>query len=100
MGPPTPLPVAPTPAAVAAEPVEVPPLPTPVSENQTFVTVDDVPRYKIGSSDVLDILLATGFAQEKLTVAVKANGNITVDFHEARVAGLTPRRRAASLIVR
>jgi polysaccharide export outer membrane protein len=89
MGPAAPVPVAPAPAAVAAEPVEVASLPAPVLENQTFVTLDDVPRYKIGSGDILDILLTTGFAQEKLTVAVKANGRVTVDFHEVKVAGLT-----------
>lgn len=73
------------------------PLPQPVSENQTFVTLEGVPRYKIGPGDVLEILLARGLAQERQTVAVKANGMVTVAFVEAKVAGRTTEQAAEEI---
>jgi len=74
-----------------------PPLPQPVLENRTFVTINGVPRYKIGPGDVLEILLARELAQEKQTVAVKANGMVTVAFLEAKVAGLTTEQAAEEI---
>jgi len=72
-----------------AEVPEAPPAPQPVTENQTFVTLEGIPRYKIGPGDILEILLTRGVTQEKQTVVVKANGMVTVAFVEAKVGGLT-----------
>lgn len=68
-----------------------------VAENQTFVTLDGVPRYKIGPGDVLEILLARELAQEKLIAAVKANGMVSVAFLEAQVAGRTTEQAAEEI---
>lgn len=99
-----PAPVAPAATgAVAAEPgapaeaTEGPSLPLPVTENQTFVTLNGVPQYKIGPSDVLEILLTRGVTQERQTAVVKANGMVTVVFLEAKVAGLTTEQAAEEL---
>ncbi len=81
----------------AAEAPEPPPLPQPVRENQTFVTVEGVPRYKIGPGDLLEILLTRGLTQEKQTVVVKTNGVVTVGFVEAKVAELTPEQAAEEI---
>lgn len=80
-----------------AEVPEPPPLPQPVRENQTFVTVEGVPRYKIGPGDLLEILLTRGLTQEKQTVVVKTNGVVTVGFVEAKVAELTPEQAAEEI---
>lgn len=82
------------PAPAVTPPAAVAPAPTatviqPVTENRAFVTVDGVPRYKIGSGDVLEILLATGLTQERQTAVVKANGTVSAAFLEVRVGGLT-----------
>lgn len=68
-----------------------------VAENQTFVTLDGVARYKIGPGDVLEILLARELAQEKLTAAVKASGMVSVAFLEAKVAGRTTEQAAEEI---
>lgn len=89
----------------AAEAPETPPLPQtetsslpyPVAENQAFVTLEGVPRYKIGPGDVVDILLTRGFVQERQTAAVKANGMVNVAFVEAKVAGLTTEQAAEEI---
>lgn len=81
------------PQAQAEAPPAVPVPPT-VAENQTFVTLDGVPRYKIGPGDVLEILLTRGLVQERLTAAVKANGMVTVAFLGAKVAGRTTEQAA------
>ncbi len=80
-----------------AEIREAPPLPRPVTENQTFVILEGVARYKIGPGDVLEILLARGAAQEKQTVVVKASGMVTVAFVEAKVAGRTTEQAAEEI---
>lgn len=88
-------PAAPPPAAAPeirppAQPSpEPPPVLHPVTENQTFLTVEGVPRYKIGPGDVLEILLATGLTQERQTAVVRANGTVSAAFLEVKVAGLT-----------
>jgi len=87
-------------AALAARPeapAEAPALPEHVTENQTFVTLNGVPQYKLGSGDLLEILLTRGVTQERQTVAVKANGTVTVAFVEAKVAGLTTEQAAEQL---
>ncbi|MBI4011114.1 MAG: SLBB domain-containing protein [Candidatus Rokubacteria bacterium] len=84
-GPAATAPAVPPPAASAPEAV-APPV---VTENKAFVTIDGVPRYKIGPGDVLEILLATGLTQERQTGVVKANGNIGAAFLEVKVGGLT-----------
>jgi polysaccharide export outer membrane protein len=68
-----------------------------VLENRTFVTLEGVPRYKIGPGDVLEILLARGLVQERLTAAVKANGMITVAFLDAKVGGRTTEQAAEEI---
>ena len=89
------------PAAFAAEPqapVETQEaLPQPVTENQTFVTLDGLPQYKIGPGDILEVLLTREVIQERQTVAVKANGTVSVAFIEAKVAGLTTEQAAEEL---
>ncbi|MFN3476750.1 MAG: SLBB domain-containing protein [Candidatus Methylomirabilales bacterium] len=85
------------PQAPDPETMEESPLPPPVVENQTFITLDGVPRYKIGPGDVLEVLLTRGFLQEKQTVAVKANGMVTVVSFEAKVAGLTTEQAAEEI---
>jgi len=82
------------PAPAVTAPAAAGPAPTaaviqPVTENRAFVTVDGVPRYKIGSGDVLEILLATGLTQDRQTAVVKANGTVSAAFLEVRVGGLT-----------
>lgn len=76
---------------------EDPPLPQAVAENQTFITINGVPRYKIGPGDVLEVLLTRGFIQDKQTVVVKANGMVTVVSFEAKVAGLTAEQAAEEI---
>lgn len=71
-----------------------PPLPQPALENQSFVTIDGIPRYKIGPGDVLEVLLTKGLTQEKHTVVVKQNGLVNVAFFTAQVGGLTAEQAA------
>jgi len=71
--------------------------PQAVAENQTFVTIDGVPRYKIGPGDVLEVLLTRGLAQEKQTVAVRANGTVTLALLAVKVAGLTEEQAAEEI---
>jgi polysaccharide export outer membrane protein len=61
------------------------------------VTVDGVPRYKLGAGDVIEVLLATGLTQERQTSVVKANGNASAAFLEVRVAGLTTDQAADAI---
>ncbi len=72
-------------------------LPEPVAENQTFVTLEGIPRYKIGPGDVLEVFLTKGFSQEKHTVGVKPNGSVTVAFFDATVMGLTAEQAAEEI---
>lgn len=72
-------------------------LPEPVEENQTFVIFGGVPRYKIGSGDLLEVLLTKGFTQELHTVVVKPSGMVTVATFNAKVTGLTTEQAAAEI---
>ena len=85
---------APSPPAEAAEPLV---LPSRVAENRTFVTIDGVPRYRIGAGDVLDITLTRELALDKMSAAVRPNGRVTVGFFEAAVAGLTTDQAEAEI---
>jgi len=64
-------------------------LPPVVQENESFVTIDGVTWYRIGSADVLDVVLAKELAQDRHATEVKSNGKVTLGFFEVRVAGLT-----------
>lgn len=82
----------PVPGAAAQEPVRpvgAPYAPKEVTENETFITLDGIPQYKIGSGDVLEIVLPKGAAQEKVSAVVKRSGVIAVAGVEVKVAGLT-----------
>ena len=60
-----------------------------VAENETFITVDGTPQYKIGPGDVLEIVLPQGAPQEKISVPVKRNGAVVIAGVAVKVAGLT-----------
>lgn len=72
-------------------------LPPAVTENETFVTIDGVPHYRIGPGDVLDVLLTSELAQDHRTAAVRASGRVTIGFFEAPVAGLTVEQAAREI---
>lgn len=82
------------PPSEAAEPARHPPV---VAENQTFVTIDGVPRYKIGPGDVLEVLLIRELARDQLSVTVRESGKVTVELFEAAVAGLTSDQAAREI---
>ncbi|MFQ5828904.1 MAG: SLBB domain-containing protein [Candidatus Methylomirabilia bacterium] len=84
----------PSPPPKPADPPRLPPM---VEENQTFVTVNGIPQYKIGPGDVLDVLLTKELAQERLSVTVRATGKVTIGFFEVTVGGLTPERAAEEI---
>lgn len=86
-----------SPPAARSETARPSPLPPIVTENQTFVTIDGVPQYKIGPGDVLEVLLTRELAQDRLSVAVRTNGKVTVASFGATVAGLTPEQAASEL---
>lgn len=96
-----PAPAAAPPPSVAQPPPAAPapeaPQLEPVTENRTFVTIEGVPRYKLGAGDVLDVLVTTGLAQERQTVAVKPSGRVNVALVEAQVSGLTAEQAAEEL---
>ncbi len=73
------------------------PLPEPALENETFVTLDGIARYKIGPGDVLELLLTKGFTQEKHTAMVQSDGMVTVTFFSAKVMGLTTQQAAEEI---
>ncbi len=79
------------------EPAQSSPLPEPALENETFVTLDGIARYKIGPGDVLDLLLTKGFTQEKHTAMVQSDGMVTVTFFNAKVMGLTTQQAAEEI---
>jgi polysaccharide export outer membrane protein len=87
---PQPLPPAPPPPL----PQELPPTPT---ENRTFVTVDGVPQYRIGPTDVLDVFVTRGAVQERFQVPVRANGRVAVSLVEVPVDGLTADQAAQAI---
>ncbi len=84
------LPLPPTPEVVEE-------LPPPVSENQTFVTIDGAPQYRIGPGDVLDVFITRGSVQDRVQVPVRANGRVAVSFVEVPVEGLTADQAAAAI---
>ena len=84
-------------ASSSPEPAQSSPLPEPALENETFVTLDGIARYKIGPGDVLEILLTKGFAQEKHTAMVQSDGMVTVTFFNAKVMGLTTQQAAEEI---
>ena len=63
--------------------------PAAVEENESFVTVDGVPWYKIGPGDLLDVVLTRELAQDRIVSEVKPNGKVTLGFFEVKVGGLT-----------
>jgi len=64
-------------------------LPPVVQENETFVTIEGVTWYRIGPSDVVDVVLTKELAQDRHASEVKSNGKVTLGFFEVNVAGLT-----------
>jgi polysaccharide export outer membrane protein len=82
-------------AAASVAAAEPSPLPPPVDENQTFVTVDGRPTYKIGPGDALEVVLAKDLAQDRAAVDVTPGGRVTIDFAEIPVGGLTSEQAAA-----
>lgn len=85
-------------ASSSLEPSRISPLPAPALENETYVTVDGIPRYKIGPGDVLEILLTKGFTQEQHTVRVQSHGLVTVGFFSTNVTGLTTQQAAEEIL--
>jgi polysaccharide export outer membrane protein len=77
------------PPAAPAEALAPLVLPQPVEGNHTFVTIDGAARYRIGSGDVLDIVLARELALDRISAVVRPNGKVSVGFFEAAVDGLT-----------
>ena len=86
--------LAPSATADAAEPMRLPPV---VTENDTFVTVDGRPTYKIGPGDTVEVVLTKELAQDRATVDVTSAGRVTIDFAEIAVAGLTAEQAAAAI---
>jgi len=90
----------PSPPAEAAPEQAAPPrapAPPPVLENRTFALVDGIPQYRIGPGDLLEILLARGVTQDRLSLTVRADGRIAVLFLEVAIGGLTPEQAAREL---
>jgi polysaccharide export outer membrane protein len=82
-------------ASVAGtEPARLPPA---VEENDTFVTLEGRPAYKIGAGDALEVLLTKELAQDRVAVEVTPAGRVTIDVSEIPVAGLTPEQAAAAI---
>ena len=64
-----------------------------VMENSVFVTIDDMPQYKIGPGDLLEITLWKGATGTKQEVQVRPDGEISFGFVEdLDVSGLTPKQ--------
>ena len=72
-------------------------LPPSVTENQTFVTIEGVPQYRIGPGDLLEIFVTKGPTQDRLQTPVRANGRISVSFAEVQVDGLTADQAAQEI---
>jgi polysaccharide export outer membrane protein len=88
-------PAAALPAPIPPEPP--PPPPAAVSENRTFVTVNGVPLYRIGSGDVLDVIVLRGLTQDRQTVTVRSDGTVSVGLASAAVDGATVEQAADRL---
>lgn len=85
-----------TPAPEATTPSPEP-APQSVLENRSFALVDGVPQYRIGPGDLLEILLARGATQDRLTSTVRANGRAPVLFMEVAIGGLTAEQAAREI---
>ncbi|MGH7362518.1 MAG: polysaccharide biosynthesis/export family protein, partial [Candidatus Methylomirabilales bacterium] len=94
------------PAASAAPPPEaaperaalpLAPPPPAVLENRTFTLVEGVPQYRIGPGDLLEVLLARGVTQDRLSLTVRADGRIPVLFLDVAIGGLTPEQAAREI---
>ena len=72
-------------------------LPTDVTENTTFATVEGIPHYRLGPGDVVDVLIAKGLAVEKQTLTVKPNGILSLPLMNVQVNGLTPDQAAEAI---
>lgn len=72
-------------------------LPPPVTENQTFITIDGVPQYRIGPGDLLEVFVTKGPTQDRIQTPVRANGRISVSFAEVQVDGLTADQAAQEI---
>ncbi len=92
----------PSPEKTTAAPPESPPptarqLPTDVTENTTFVTVEGVPQYRLGPGDTVEVLINRGLAQDKQTLVVKTNGSISLLMVNVQVNRLTPDQAAEAI---
>ncbi|OGB92212.1 MAG: hypothetical protein A3H39_13980 [candidate division NC10 bacterium RIFCSPLOWO2_02_FULL_66_22] len=72
-------------------------LPPSVTENQTFVTIEGVPQYRIGPGDLLEIFVTKGPTQDRTQTPVRANGRISISFAEVQVDGLTADQAAQEI---
>lgn len=62
-----------------------------IKENKTFKVTNNVPEYRIGPMDVLEISSYTGNQVATSTITVNANGKISYSFvDDVDVVGLTP----------
>ncbi|MBI2163351.1 MAG: SLBB domain-containing protein [candidate division NC10 bacterium] len=73
------------------------PAPPAALENRTFTLVDGIPQYRIGPGDFLEVLLARGVTQDRLTVTVRADGRVPVLFLEVAIGGFTPEQAAREI---
>lgn len=87
------------PDAPAPEVIELPREPGQAAqlENRTFTHVNGVPQYRIGPGDLLEILLARGVTQDRLTATVRADGRIPVLFVEVAIAGQSAEQAAREI---
>ncbi|MGH7360045.1 MAG: SLBB domain-containing protein, partial [Candidatus Methylomirabilales bacterium] len=88
-----------SPAEAAPESPALPPAPHPPAalENRTFTLVKGIPQYRIGPGDFLEVLLARGVTQDRLTLTVRADGRVPVLFLEVAIGGLTPEQAAREI---
>jgi polysaccharide export outer membrane protein len=59
--------------------------------------VDGIPQYRIGPGDLVEVVLARGVTQDRLTQTVRADGRVPVLFVEITIAGLTPEQAAREI---
>jgi polysaccharide export outer membrane protein len=59
--------------------------------------VDGIPQYRIGPADLVEVVLARGVSQDRITMTVRADGRIPVLFVEITIAGLTPEQAAREI---
>ena len=69
-----------------------------LDENKTFKTIDDIPEYKVGAGDELQLTMWLGGKPAVHKVTVMVNGNVSLPYQEAlHVEGLTSREIDAKL---